>query len=223
MKLHDLIKRVDELIAIGEKTLETTSSSEFGSSVETSQYRLFRSASLSFLLKSFGANHPYYNEFDDQVAADKQPDRVKAGLGVLRAVKNEMEGGWSISVKTLISAEIFSDFLEMAFYLLTEDYKDAAAVMIGSTLEEHLRQLCQNASIPLDITKPSGEMIAKKADTLNADLVKESVYNHLDQKNITAWLDLRNKAAHGKYNEYAKEQVQLMYQGVLDFMARISS
>jgi len=220
MKLNDLLKRVDELITMGEKTLETALPSDFGSYVETSQFRLFRSASLSFLLKSFGANHPYYVEFDEQVSTDEQPGRVLAGLGVLRAVKGEMEGGWFISVKTLISAEIFSDFLEMASYLLKENYKDAAAVMIGSTLEEHLRQLCQNAAIPLGIAKPSGEIAPKKADTLNADLAKQSVYSHLDQKNITAWLDLRNKAAHGKYSEYTKEQVQLIYQGVLDFMAR---
>lgn len=40
----------------------------------------------------------------------------------------------------------------------------------------------------------------------------------LEQKNITAWLDLRNKAAHCKYDEYSIEQVNLMYQGVLNFI-----
>jgi hypothetical protein len=46
--------------------------------------------------------------------------------------------------------------------------------------------------------------------------------NKLDQKNVTAWLDLRNKAAHGKYTEYQKDQVELMMQGVTQFMARNS-
>ncbi|AIY39887.1 hypothetical protein LT85_0727 [Collimonas arenae] len=44
----------------------------------------------------------------------------------------------------------------------------------------------------------------------------------LDQKSVTAWLDLRNKAAHGKYSEYTKEQVEVMCQGVVNFMARNS-
>ena len=35
-----------------------------------------------------------------------------------------------------------NDFLDMAYHLLENDYKDASAVMIGSVLEEHLRQLC---------------------------------------------------------------------------------
>lgn len=222
MKLNDYIKRVDELITIGETTLRTRHTSGYFEFVDTSQFRLFRSASLSFLEKSYGKEHPYYIEFNEQVA-DEGPERVEAGLGVLRAVQNEMVGGWTNSVKSIVSAEIFSDFLEMASYLLGEDYKDAAAVMIGSTLEEHLRQLCYNVKIPIEITKSSGEVVLKKADVINADLTKQGVYSHLDQKNVTAWLDLRNKPAHGKYSEYTKEQVNLMYQGVLDFMARISS
>jgi hypothetical protein len=61
----------------------------------------------------------------------------------------------------------------------------------------------------------------KKADQMNADLAKANVYNMLDQKQITTWLDLRNKAAHGKYSEYTEDQVGLMIQGVINFMARV--
>ena len=60
----------------------------------------------------------------------------------------------------------------------------------------------------------------KKADQLNADLANASVYSKLDLKSVTSWLDLRNKAAHGKYSQYTKEQVQLMIQSVQDFMSR---
>ena len=41
----------------------------------------------------------------------------------------------------LIHGEIFSDYLDMAEYLLEEHYKDDAAVIAGSTLEEYLRKL----------------------------------------------------------------------------------
>ena len=40
------------------------------------------------------------------------------------------------------------------------------------------------------------------------------VYSGLDQKSVTRWLDLRNKASHGKHSEYTKEQVALTLQGV---------
>jgi hypothetical protein len=58
---------------------------------------------------------------------------------------------------------------------------------------------------------------------MNADLTKQGVYGKLDQKNITAWLDLRNKAAHGLYDEYSKEQVVLLLASVRDFIARVTT
>ena len=57
---------------------------------------------------------------------------------------------------------------------------------------------------------------------LNADLAKNEIYSKLDQKTVTSWFDLRNKAAHGKYDEYSKEQVSIMLQGIIEFMSRNS-
>jgi len=136
--------------------------------------------------------------------------------GILHALRTAYDAGYIASVTELIHADIFADFVEMADYLLAEGYKDAAAVILGSTLEEHLRQLCIKNGIPPDAAGRS-----KKADQLNADLAGRSVYSKLDQKSITAWLDLRNKAAHGKYGEYSKEQAALLIQGVRDFMTRV--
>lgn len=104
----------------------------------------------------------------------------------------------------------------MSEHLLNENYKDPAAVMIGSILEEHLRQLSTSNGNPILDAKNR----PKKANLLNAEIVKLGVYNKLDEKNVTAWLDLRNKAAHGKYSEYKKEQVELMLNSVTDFITR---
>lgn len=124
------------------------------------------------------------------------------------------------TTKGLVTAEVFADFLEMAERLLDQTYKDPAAVMVGSVLEEHLRHLCGVASIPVEDLS-LGKVVARKADSLNADLAKAARYSKLDQKMVTAWLDLRNKAAHGKYSEYTKEQVVLMLAGVRDFISRV--
>ena len=135
--------------------------------------------------------------------------------GILKALKSDYEAGYLKSVHEIIHGDIFGDFLEMADYLLTEGYKDPAAVLAGGVLEEQLRKLCQAHCIP--VTKGS---LPKKADGLNAELASANVYSKLDQKSITAWLGLRNNAAHGKYNEYSKEQVALMVHGVRDFITR---
>ena len=218
MKTEDLKIRINQIIELSNRVSATGQSGEFGSWVNDELFREFRSASLSFLKNTFGESHPFYKEFDNSCSG-AEPTSVYEGRGILKAVKSELDGGWIFRVKDLISAEIFSDFLEMSEYLLNENYKDASAVMIGSVLEEHLRQLCNKNGIEVETIK-GGRQIFKKADLLNADLCKAEVYNKLDQKSITSWLDLRNKSAHGKYEEYTIEQVRIMYQGVLNFISR---
>jgi hypothetical protein len=218
MKIEKIKKRVNELISLSDRVLATSRSSEWGNSVNEELFREFRSASLSFIRNTFGEEHPFYTEFDSETNSIT-PYNTTEGKGILKAVKSEIDGGWHFKLKDLVSAEIFSDFLEMAEYLLTENYKDAAAVMTGSVLEEHLRQLCVKNSIDTETTK-NGRQIHKKADLLNSELTKANAYNKIDQKLVTSWLGIRNDAAHGNYTEYTKEQVSIMYQGVLNFIAR---
>jgi hypothetical protein len=61
----------------------------------------------------------------------------------------------------------------------------------------------------------------KRADLLNSELAAANAYGKGDLKNITAWLHLRNSAAHGKYADYTKDQVALLAQAVRDFITRI--
>jgi hypothetical protein len=136
--------------------------------------------------------------------------------GMLEALRSDYESGYHQSVVELVHADMFADFLDMADYLLQQGYKDPAAVVAGSVLEAHLRKLCDKHGIP--VVKPDGS--PKNANTLNSELSGADIYSKLDQKNVTAWQDLRNKAAHGKYSEYTQEQVALMIQGVRDFASR---
>jgi hypothetical protein len=114
----------------------------------------------------------------------------------------------------------FVDFSEIEF-LLDQGHKDAAAVMCGGELEKHLRKLCVGNGVDVFLPpKSAGEPQPKRPEQLNAELASISVYGKLDQKHVTSWLDLRNKAAHGDYHEYNEEQVLLMIQGVREFMTR---
>ncbi len=212
-RLEDFIQRADQLIAQAGKVLATEPASGGYRYVKDEPFRAFRSASLSSLAAIFGKEHAYYTEFDSQ-AKSTSPSDTGQGRGVLLAAREEMAGGWLNTRKGLVSAEIFADFLEMAEHLLDEGYKDPAAVVAGSVLEEHLRQLCQKKGIGIEVSQQQGRQVHKKADTLNAELAKAGVYNKLDQKNVIAWWGLRNNAAHGKYQEYTKEQVALMLPGI---------
>ena len=142
-------------------------------------------------------------------------------IGVVKALLADVKAGYMQSLVELVHGEMFADFLEMAQHLLDAGYKDAAAVIAGAALESHLRMLCAKASVPVELTRPDGSTKPKNAESMNSDLLGSNVYSKLDQKSITAWLDVRNKAAHGKYGEYQPEQVALLIAGVRDFLARV--
>ena len=55
---------------------------------------------------------------------------------------------------------------------------------------------------------------------MNADLKKDEVYSLYDQKMVTAQLDIRNNAAHGKYDAYNNEDVERFIDWLSDFIDR---
>lgn len=168
-----------------------------------------------------GSNSTYAHEVDRLLKKlDHLHLHTSSIMGVVAALRDDLKAGYIRSLVEVVHSELFSDFLEMAQHLCDAAYKDAAAVIAGSTLESHLRNLCHKACIPIEITKAGGDVVAKKAEAMNSELAAATVYSKLDQKCVTAWLDLRNKAAHGKYDEYKQEQVELLVSGIRDFIVR---
>jgi len=140
-------------------------------------------------------------------------------IGLVVALREDIEDGFIDSLGELIRGEVFESYLSMAEYLLSEGYKDAAAVIAGSTLESHLRQLCVKHNISLVQSMLDGSKKPKKASQLNQDLAK-SVYSQFDQKQIAAWLDLRNNAAHGHYSLYSADEVVRFLDWLRDFISK---
>lgn len=111
-------------------------------------------------------------------------------------------------MKSLVKAEVLDDTTEQAQELLNSGYKDPACVVAGISLEVAIKEIATRHGLAL-----------AKLDKMNADLCKAGVYNVAKQKQITAWADLRNKAAHGDWKEYNAADVQDMLSGVKRFMA----
>lgn len=178
--------------------------------------------SRSAVERTSGRDSAYYEQFNKTLKSHipHDPNILRSVIGVVQALYGDIKAEYLITFEELVHGEVFADFLEMAHHLHDEGYKDAAAVIAGGTLEAHLRQLCAKHGIDTEIETKSG-VRPKKADQMNADLAKADAYSKLDQKNITAWLDLRNKAAHGHYDEYGSEQVALLIAGIRDLITRL--
>jgi hypothetical protein len=181
------------------------------------QTRAIKTRSLAAIQRLSPPHTPYRNEAVELQESGKADGWVVPRLmGVLIALRADIEAGYLRQVEELIHADVFADFLEMAEELVAKPYKDPAAVIAGSVLEEHLRKLARRHGVIAET--PDGKPV--NADRLNAELVKADAYNKFEQKSVTAWLGLRNNAAHGHYDQYDRAQVEALIRDVRQFMVR---
>lgn len=163
---------------------------------------------LSLLRQAFGMESAHTQQFDAAFTSfDGYLSSFRLLYAIFSSAKEDYEGGYIFSLRGLVKAEVLSDALEQAGELLTSGYKDPACVLIGVSLEIAVKELASRHSLPV-----------AKLDKMNADLCKAGAYNVAKQKQITAWADLRNKAAHGDWTAYSAEDIRDMRSGVLRFL-----
>lgn len=151
-----------------------------------------------------------------QIEEGFESHQIEILAGAARALRSDYANDRLQTFRELFNADLFSDFLEMATYLLQDEkLTQPAAVLAGGVLEEHIRKLCDKHEVATSIDRKP-----KKADTMNADLRKAGVYGANDQKQVTAWCGIRNSAAHAKYDEFDEHQVRSMIEGIRSFISR---
>ena len=94
----------------------------------------------------------------------------------------------------------------MAEDLNNSNYVDPAAIVIGTALELHLKNLCTKYGISLFKANSKN----KEASTLNSELYSGSFISKGDYKDITSWQDVRNNPAHANYGLYSKQKIELV-------------
>jgi hypothetical protein len=156
---------------------------------------------------------PILDEYQKQVFNGFIADEFLPYIeGILESLKDAYVRDYFGTITQIVTAEIFSDFLEMAEYFLTQgdQYKHPAAFLIGGVLEEHLRKLAIKYGIPVmrDATH------YRNAEDLNMELRKSGVYTESERKTITSWLGLRNDADHAHWSSYSLEKVEVMLKDV---------
>ena len=104
--------------------------------------------------------------------------------------------------------EAATDILEQVQLLLGESGVHVAApvVLAGAALEEFLRSMFEESGGPL-VGKPG---IASYADALR----KSDLITRGEVKDITAWADQRNQAAHGHFDDLSRDRTLIMVDGI---------
>lgn len=215
-----IIQRIDELLKKGDKAFTTRESNDISGimtyKLNVGIFAEWRTQALNFLISFLGDNNNIYTQnFEEQV---KQGDieSVEAGQGILRAVREDVSAGYLTDIRTIISAEVFTDFLEIVDYLLENHLKDPAASLCRAILEDGLRHIASKHIPEKDkiLTKDRENL-----NSLNQECLKRGIYNKLIWRKIQVWIDIRNSADHGRFNEYSEQDVREMYEGVSKFLS----
>ncbi|MEU3084482.1 hypothetical protein ABZ697_29745 [Streptomyces albidoflavus] len=214
MAIEDMVKQLDELIRKAE-SISDGPGIEYGHDPDAVAEAEVTANRLETAVTRLTMKGSVYVEQIQRGRGRDTKNRLRHNQQVATTLRDDLHAGWTETVVELVHADTYSDYLEMADGLLTKGYKDAAAVITGTSLEVHVRALCVKNGVTTAVTgKP------KKADTMNADLKKAGVYDGLRQKQIMAWMGLRNSAAHGDYGDYDKDDVRQFIDGVQAFMMK---
>ena len=142
-------------------------------------------------------------------------------FAMLHGCRKDFEDGMFDDLEKRVEADVSVNYLEQAERLMRDkDGADhtyiAAAVLAGAVLEKALRTLCKKASPPIPVNKVGGQ--AKTLNPLIDDLKKANVFNEIEAKQLRTWADIRNAAAHGRFEEFDRAQVEAMLVDVQRFL-----
>ncbi len=161
----------------------------------------------------FGVNSPHVRHLKELLPNGVRPIQrsrdVLPVIGLLYGALDDLEKGYLIGQEFLIAGEVLDSVLVQARYLLEAGYKDPAAILGRVVIENTLKRLARNSGIDN----------AQKACAINNELKKAGKYAQPQWRLIQVWLDIGNAAAHGKLNDYNKDDVEQLLDGIEGFVA----
>jgi hypothetical protein len=164
----------------------------------------------NFLVEVFGTKSDFYKAFREVYGQGSALSySFECALELVKAIYRDLTQGRLTSLRSMIEAEMFSDFADIAERVLESgSYGPAAALMVG-VLERGLRDI----AAAHDVSAPGADLPG-----LNARIAQAGIYTKLRQKEVQYWIDIRNKAAHGEFNEFTHNDVRKMLDGVRDLL-----
>jgi hypothetical protein len=215
------VTQLDHLIEKGEAIPARPADHQWhlgsGERLEPRQFAEWRSQTIAFARSLLGDGHSYLIQFESATEpvvtneqSDPHVDQREAGVGVLRAIREDVANGCLTGLRRLVAAEVFTDFLEMAEHLLEHGYHHPAASLGGAVLEDGLRRELAARGV-----RATGNL-----ESMNQIALDQQVYGPLVFKQVKVWIDIRNDADHGKWDRIEAERVASMLRDLPSFLAR---
>ena len=179
--------------------------------LDTQEYSNWRTQSLSFLTDLLSPQHVFTVNFNSATEPGGYPSSAREGIGILQAVLQDIEQGFIQTIRGLITAEVFSDLFDQATHLLDNDYMAPAASLTGAVLENGFRSIGDGHGITVRTTD--------NLQSLNNQLAEKGTYSRLTQKKVSVWIDIRNAADHGQFDQLNANDVRDFINGAQSLLS----
>jgi len=141
-----------------------------------------------------------------QVKADQKSaiPLLAQQIAIVEAIKRRFESSL-FDIKQLVQADLYDSELDTARGLLKAGFSRAAGAVSGVVLEGHLKQVCDNHTLP----KKSGTI-----SVLNDALKAANVIDLSQSRHIQFLGDIRNKCGHKNSTDPTSSEVADLIEGV---------
>ena len=234
--LNKYLDRLNERIQEGERIYEVIKYVSFGSVTDPAQGRRvltqqereeqgklhgWRLKYFSLLDNIIPPNN-FHRELLNKTENSFTAHELNISLSRLKGLKDDFQKGFLGDLGLEIETAIAADYMGQAEQLLADGQSGKydhvpAAVLAGAVLEKSLRTLCDKQSPSISTVNNNGKPLT--LNSLIDVLKKNNVFNELTAKQLRAWADIRNSAAHGQFDEFNRSDVDRMIQGINDFLA----
>lgn len=193
--------------------------------IDTEKFVEWRTKAATLLALVVPRGHVHRLAVEELPRLDSSHELLQQSVSLLRGIKDDLEKGFLDDMAAAIEAEIACDYMSQAEQLLGEGQRGRfdhvpAAVLAGAVLEKALRKLCVEQQPAITLTTPSG--VHKTLGPLIDELKKAGVFNEAKAKQLRAWADIRNLAAHGEFGKFARADVEQMIAGINNFLANVT-
>lgn len=196
---------------------------ERSENIDWPKFVQWRTNCITLLDQVIPQNSAHRSTVDQFRALSNTKNHLEFGISFIKSIKDDFERGFLEDLALEIEAELTGDYMRQAENLLVEgsagQYDHVpAAVLVGAVLEKSLKTMCNQLSQPEPIISEKGCPL--RLNALIDCLKKRKVFNEGTAKQLRAWVDIRNNAAHGDFDQFNKQQVEAMISGINSFLTQ---
>jgi len=167
------------------------------------------------------ATSPHFQRLRDEID-QLHPRSCSRLIAYVKALDESYRAGIFDSAVQAVEAEVSTDYMAQAENLLmgagSRQFAHVpAAVLAGAVLEDRLRRLCLRQNPPISMRRRNNQQ--KALNDFIDDLKRIGVYNEVKAKQLRAWADIRNAAAHGEFDKFSRADVDQMIPAIKTFLA----